>query len=34
MVRLRQTGRTNDKPSNDRPRVTLQRQDRQMLTSR
>jgi len=26
--RLRQTGRTNDIPCNDRPRVTSQRQDR------
>jgi transposase len=25
MIRLRQTGRTNDKPRNDRPRVTSQR---------
>ena len=27
MIRLRQTGRTNDRPRNDRPRVTSQRQD-------
>ena len=28
MIRLRQTGRTNDRPRNSRPRVTSQRQDR------
>ena len=28
MIRLRQTGRTNDRPRNDRPRETSQRQDR------
>jgi transposase len=27
MIRLRQTGRTNDRPCNGRPRVTPQRQD-------
>ena len=27
MIRLRQTGRTNDRPHNGRPRVTSQRQD-------
>ena len=27
MIRLRQTGRTNDRPRNDRPHVTSQRQD-------
>ena len=27
MIRLRQTGRTNDRPLNGRPRVTSQRQD-------
>ena len=30
MIRLRQTGRTNDRPRNDRPRVTSQRQDRHL----
>ena len=28
MIRLRQTGRANDRPCNERPRVTSQRQDR------
>ena len=28
MIRLRQTGRTNDRPRNGRPRVTSQRQER------
>jgi hypothetical protein len=27
VIRLRQTGRTNDRPRNDRPHVTSQRQD-------
>ena len=27
MIRLRQAGRTNDRPHNNRPRVTSQRQD-------
>ena len=27
MIRLRQTGRTNNRPRNDRSRVTSQRQD-------
>ena len=27
MIRFRQTGRTNERPRNDRPRVTSQRQD-------
>ena len=27
MIRLRQTGSTNDRPRNDRPRVTSQHQD-------
>jgi transposase len=27
MIRLRQTGRTNDRPRNGRPRVPSQRQD-------
>ena len=30
MIRLRQTGRTNDRSSNDRPCVTSQRQDRHL----
>ena len=30
LIRLRQTSRTNDRPLNDRPRVTLQRQDRHL----
>jgi transposase len=30
MIRLRQTGRTNDGPRNGRPRVTSQRQDRHL----
>jgi hypothetical protein len=30
MICLRQTGRTNDRPCNDRPRVTSQRQDRHL----
>ena len=30
MIRLRQTGRTNDRPRNGRPRVTSQRQDRHL----
>jgi len=30
IVRLQQTGRTNDLPSNDRPRVTSKRQDRRV----
>ena len=30
MIRLRQTGRTNDRPRNGRPRVTSQRQDRNL----
>ena len=30
MTRLRQTGRTNERPRNDRPRVTSQRQDRHL----
>ena len=30
MIRLRQTGRTNDRPPNGRPRVTPQRQDRHL----
>jgi transposase len=30
MIRLRQTGRTNDRPRNDRPRVTSQYQDRHL----
>jgi hypothetical protein len=30
MIRLRQTGRMNDRPRNDRPRVTSQRQDRHL----
>jgi len=28
MIPLQQTGRTNDRPSNDRPRVRSKRQDR------
>ena len=28
MIRLRQTGKTKDRPRSDRPRVTSQRQDR------
>ena len=28
MIRLRQTGRTNDRPRSDRPRMTSQRQER------
>jgi hypothetical protein len=28
MINLRQTGRTNDRPHSDRPRVASQRQDR------
>jgi transposase len=28
MIRLRHTGRTNDRPRNGRPRVTSQHQDR------
>ena len=28
MIRFRQTGRTNDRPRNGRPRVTSQRQER------
>ena len=28
MIRLRQTGRANDRPRNGRPRMTSQRQDR------
>jgi transposase len=31
MIRLRQTGRTNDRPRNGSLRVTSQRQDRQLL---
>jgi hypothetical protein len=30
MIRLRQTGRTNDRPRSDRSRVTSQRQDRHL----
>ena len=30
MIRLRQTGRTNDRPRNGRPRVTSQRHDRHL----
>ena len=30
MIRLRQTGRINDRPRNGRPRVTSQRQDRHL----
>jgi hypothetical protein len=30
MIRLRQTGRTNDRPRNGRPRVMSQRQDRHL----
>jgi transposase len=30
MIRLRQTGRTNDRPRNDRPRVTSQYQNRHL----
>ena len=30
MIRLRQTGRTNDRPRNGMPRVTSQCQDRQL----
>ena len=30
MIRLRQTGRTNDRPRNGRPRMTSQRQDRHL----
>jgi transposase len=30
MIRLRQTGRTNDGPRNGRPRVTSQHQDRHL----
>jgi hypothetical protein len=30
MIRLRQTGRTNDRPRSDRPHVTSQRQDRHL----
>ena len=30
MIRLQQTGRTNDRPRNVRPRVTSQRQDRHL----
>ena len=30
MIRLRQTGKTNERPRNDRPRVTSQRQDRHL----
>ena len=30
MIRLRQTGRTNDRPRNGRLRVTSQRQDRNL----
>jgi transposase len=30
MIRLRQTGRTNDRPRNGRPIVTSQRQDRHL----
>jgi transposase len=30
MIRLRQTDRTNDRPCNDRPRVSSQRQDRHL----
>ena len=30
LIRLRQTSRTNDRPRNDRPRVTSQRQDRHL----
>ena len=30
MIRLRQTGRTNDRPRNGRPRVASQRQNRQL----
>jgi transposase len=30
-IRLRQTGRTNDRARNDRPLVTSQRQDRHLL---
>jgi transposase len=30
MIRLRQTGRSNDRPRNGRPRVTSQRQDRHL----
>jgi hypothetical protein len=30
MIRLRQTGRTNDRPRNDRPRVMSQCQDRHL----
>jgi transposase len=30
MIRLRKTGRTNEKPRKDRPRVTSQRQDRHL----
>ena len=30
MIRLRQTGRTNDRPRNGSLRVTSQRQDRQL----
>jgi transposase len=30
MIRLRQTGRTNDRPHNGRPRVTSLRQDRHL----
>jgi len=30
VIRLRQTGRTNDRPRNGRPGVTSQRQDRQL----
>ena len=30
VIHLRQTGRTNDRPRNGRPRVTSQRQDRHL----